>query len=398
MTPTPQVRVLFIQSQPFFGADSRIHADLMRHFDREAVEVHVACTSRLMSNPATSAALQIQSIPDVHIRPTNFPLSSDASLSRRRQLADAPRAASELLALARYVRRHRIDIIHGTEKPRDACTAVLLAKLTGAKSLVQMHVSYQEWLSPPVRLALRHADAIVGVSDFTARSIVDAGFSPHRVHTVHNSLNLDGWVPGAQREETRRALGIDADAPVVGIISRLFRWKGHRELIDAFASVRDRVSGARLVIVGADDVRANAGGGYRTELEAQVERLGLKGCVLFTGFRTDVPQLMAAFDVFAHPSWEEPFGMVFLEAMAMKRPVVAWASGGAPEVIVDGETGLLAERGSIPSLAAGIIRLLQDSALSARFGEAGRRRVEQIFTPARMSGRMLDVYRTTRGR
>lgn len=391
------MRVLFIQSQAFLGADSRIHADLMRHFDRDAVEVHVACTRRGMSDPAMSAVHHIQSIPGVHLRPTSFPLSVQGTTleGRARQLASGPGAVAELLSLAGYVRRHGIDIIHATEKPRDACVAVLVAKLSGAKSLVHMHVSYQDWLSQAVKLSLRHADAVVGVSDFTARSILDAGLRSERVHAVHNGLDLADWPLRTDRAATRAELGIGPSTPVVGIISRLFKWKGHHELIEAIAAARARVPDVRLVIVGTDDARANAGGGYRAELEAHARSLGIERSILFTGFRTDVPQLMAAFDVFVHPSWEEPFGMVFLEAMAMERPVVAWASGGAPEVIVHGETGLLAERASIPALTDAIVRLLQDPELAARFGGAGRRRVADVFSSDRMSERMLSVYRAT---
>jgi glycosyltransferase involved in cell wall biosynthesis len=110
-----------------------------------------------------------------------------------------------------------------------------------------------------------------------------------------------------------------------------------------------------------------------------------------------VPQLLAAFDVFAHPSWEEPFGMVFLEAMAMHKPVVAWASGGAPEVIVHGETGLLAPRESVADLAGAMIALLRDRELRTRLGTAGRQRVERLFTAEIMAERMLEAYRGTLG-
>ena len=128
-----------------------------------------------------------------------------------------------------------------------------------------------------------------------------------------------------------------------------------------------------------------------------VEQLGLQQQVIFTPFRTDVPAVMAAFDVFAMPSWDEPFGMVFVEAMAMKRPVVAWAVGGALEVIADGETRYVPERGDVDALARSLLQLIRDPDLRRRIGEAGRRRAEQQFSPQRMCADMVEVYRDVLG-
>jgi glycosyltransferase involved in cell wall biosynthesis len=384
-----------MQSQAFFGADSTIHAQLMRHFDPSAVEVHVACNPTELADPHVTAIRRIRAIPSVRVRPTDFgpSLFGTSGTERLGRLRAGPAVLHTLVALAAYIRRHNIQIIHGTEKPRDALYGVLLGKLTGAKSVVHMHVSYGEWQSAAVKWALRHADAVVGVSHFTSQTIVDAGYPESSVHTVHNSLDLAGWDPTLDGAPIRQELGIAPDALVVGIVSRLFKWKGHGELLEAVALIKDEFPRLHFVIVGEDDPRADAReGSYRAVLEQRAAELHIKDRVTFTGFRTDIPQLMAAFDVFAHPSWEEPFGMVFLEAMAMGKPVVAWASGGAPEVIVDGVTGLLAERPSVPSLARSLSTVLRDPALRARLGEAGRLRAASVFTPQQMCRDTLAVY------
>ena len=154
----------------------------------------------------------------------------------------------------------------------------------------------------------------------------------------------------------------------------------------------------RLVIVGEDDPMAHPGrGSYRAELEALVRELGLEEQVIFTGFRSDIPELMAAFDVFAMPSWDEPFGMVFLEAMAMETPVVAWASGGAPEVIANGETGYVVERGERRRAGRDAAALIRDPDLRGPDGRAGRRRVVERFSPERMCRDTVEVYRAVLG-
>jgi glycosyltransferase involved in cell wall biosynthesis len=162
--------------------------------------------------------------------------------------------------------------------------------------------------------------------------------------------------------------------------------------------VADAFPEARLVIVGDDDPRAHPGGtSYTAELKALVAQLGLQEQVIFSPFRADVPALMASFDVFAMPSWGEPFGMVYVEAMAMKRPVVAWADGGPLEIVADGETGYLPPRGDVDALAQVLLRLVREPDLRRRMGEAGRRRVEQCFTPQRMCRDMVEVYRDVLG-
>jgi len=394
------IRVLFIQSQAYYGADSAVHARLMRHFDRASVEVHVACTTEDTADPDVSASRHLRAIPDVRILATRFGPSLDGvrDWSRATRMLGMAIMPMSMLSLATYIRRHKIQVIHGTEKPRDALYGVVLGKLTGAKSVVHMHVSYGDWQSRVVKWALGQADAVVGVSRFTADSIIRAGYPRQRIYAVHNGLDVRDWDPTLDGRSVRRELGIPVDAPLLGIFARLFTWKGHSALLDALAVVRSAVPDVRLIIVGEDDSRAHPGGGsYRSELEARVRGLGLRDNVIFTGFRTDIPRLMAALDVFTLPSWEEPFGMVFIEAMAMKKPVVAWASGGALEVVVHNETGLLTEPRSTPALADAILTLLRDPDLRRRFGEAGRLRVMETFSPERTCAAMLEVYRATLG-
>jgi glycosyltransferase involved in cell wall biosynthesis len=389
---------MFMQSQSYFGSDSGLQALLMRRYDRRQAEVHVACTSRDAEKPAVSTVRHIHAIPDVRIRSTEFGPSINATSARTRlvRAMQAPIVPVSLLSLAAYIRRHRIQIIHGTEKPRDAFYGVLLGKLTGAKSIVHMHVGYGEWQSWTARWALRNADGVVGVSRFVAKTVIAAGCSPHRVFAVVNSIDLSDskWNPDTDGRPFRREFGIPDDAPVLGVCSRLYKWKGHGDLLDSLPAVKAQFPDVRLVIVGEDDQRAAPGeGSFRATLERQARRLGLEDNIIFTGFRSDVPQIVAAFDVYAMPTWEEPCAIAFLEAMAMKKAVVAIASGGTPELVAHGETGLLTEPKSAPALSQALITLLRDRELRQRYGEAGRKRVEQIFNPQRMCREMLDVYR-----
>ncbi|HYK98224.1 MAG TPA: glycosyltransferase family 4 protein [Candidatus Acidoferrales bacterium] len=398
-----RLNVAFLQSQAFFGADSAVHEQLMRHLDRESVNVFCAATDARVAAPRETAIDRVRAIPDLRLRVVDFGPTLFGRSRSARLLAAVPaaRAGIRAIPLIRYLRRERIDIVHGTEKPRDAFVGSLLARAAGAAMVVHMHVGFDPWISPRVRWAIGAADAVIGVSRFVSASLVAAGFDPGRVFTVHNSLDLaDGrWEPRRDRASVRRELGLGLDAPVVCIASRIFRWKGHDDLVEAIARVRVALPNVRLLIVGEHDPRADGGGGsYREELEARIARLGLGDCVRFTGYRSDIADLMSAADVFCQPSAAEPFGMVYLEAMAVRRPVVAYASGGAPEVVQDGVTGMLARNGDVAGLASALTTLLADERLRRRLGDAGRARVEQVFRPEASAAALLDVYRTVAAR
>jgi glycosyltransferase involved in cell wall biosynthesis len=299
-------------------------------------------------------------------------------------------AVPSLARLARYIRRHEIDIIHSSDRPRDAAASVLLARLTGAAAIIHCHNVYGEWMSPILRWALRHADARIGVSGFVSRSYIASGHDPATTFTVHNAIDLATWVPGRERSDTRRELGIGVEEPVVVTVCRLFPAKGTEELIRAVAAVRPRHPDVRLVIVGRDLDRAGA---YTRRLAALADQLGLNGRVVFTGQRQDVPRLMAAADIFALPSFDEPFGLVYAEAMAMKLPVIGLTMGGTPEVVDHGHTGLLSPPGDDWALAKNLDTLLTDAGLRTVMGERGRCRVTEHFAADRMARETATVFR-----
>jgi hypothetical protein len=149
---------------------------------------------------------ELRAIPGVALRPTNFgpSLWRRSKLRKLASIAGALPAAASLLGLAAYIRRHRIAILHSTDRPRDAIACVVLAALTGAQALIHAHVNYGDWMSRGVTWALGRADAIVGVSSHTARTFVEAGYRADRVHAVLNAIEYrTGSVarssPGAHR-------------------------------------------------------------------------------------------------------------------------------------------------------------------------------------------------------
>ena len=383
--------VLYVHTPtaPPLGADVWVHARIMEALDRDTHEVFAACAYG-PRDARTPTYRELSGIADLDLRAVDFGPELSGG-SRRDKVVGLLRTLPAPLSIARLawlVRRRRIRIVATSDRPRDALVCVLLGRLTGAHSVVHVHVGWGEWMSGMLKWSLRHADALVGVSKYVAGTLVASGHDAARVYAAPNAVDIGRWEPGVGRAEARRTLGLADDVPVVLTVCRLFPGKGTAELIRALALVRQQRPATVLLVVGRETQA-----GFANELERLAGDLGQDAHVRFLGLRSDVPALMAAADVYAMPSLHEPFGLVFAEAMAMELPVVALASGGAPEVVDDGRTGFLAPEGDIEALAGHVLALVEDPELRRTMGAQGRKHVESQFTTDRMARDVAAVYR-----
>jgi len=226
------------------------------------------------------------------------------------------------------------------------------------------------------RLTYRHmADAYITPSEHSRRALLDYGyFAPERLHAIPNGIELPAEDPGA-RERVRQQLGL-RDAPTLVVISRLHPDKGHSLLLKVVADLKRDFPELRVLIVGE--------GSERPGLERQAADLGLHQAVVFTGFRTDVLDLLRASDIFVLPSFHEGIPYAALEAMSVALPVVATAVGGLNELVVHGATGLLVPPGEPEPLKEALARVLRDPDLRREMGRAGLARVRENYTLDRM--------------
>lgn len=397
----PRVRVLFLNTRESLGADVAVHLLLARHLDRREVQVWAATSTH--EAPGASARAALEDIADLRLIPLDLrrPLSGQRGLRKALATAGNLRGVIGLGRLAWLCRRAHVQVIHVTERPRDALFGLLLARAAGAACCIHAHTSY--YAHDATRLGnwvLHRADAVIGVSRFTAGTYTrDLGLSADRVFAVHNAVDTDQFHPGTSRQArlaVRTRFGIPAESPLIGCVARLSRWKGQADLLQAMAATRERHPHARLVIAGAaSDSAPDGRGDFRAYLERRVAELGLMDAVTFAGFvgYDEMPAFYGALDVLAHPAVEEPFGLALVEAMACERAVVAVGAGGVPEIIRDGVDGLLVPREAPDRLAAALAQVLDDSALRQRLGRAARERVLQAFTPAQQAAAVAGVYR-----
>jgi len=391
-----KIRVLFTQSQPEFSATSAVHGLLMRNLDPERTEVHVACVGKTASGTPDSLRI-LRAIPQVRLRQTRFgpTIYRKAGLDVARLAATQglPTAAS-LAGLATYIKRHRIDVLHFAERPRDAFYGQLLGQATSAKTVFHLHLQPADWMSSRVQWAMSRADGLICVSESVARAAIARGQALQRTHVVLNGIDLPHWDPATDGGPIRVEFGIPTDALVFSIVARVVPSKGHEQLLAALARAQDRIPPFRLIVVGDDDPTVlPAGFSQVAALREQACRFGLADRVIFAGRRQDVREILAASDVYAMPSLDEAFGMAFVEAMAMQCPVVAFDVGGTSEVVQNGQSGLISQPGDLARLAANIALLGNDPTLRRIMGAAGRARVERHFNAARMARDVEDVYR-----
>ena len=226
--------VLFLHTAtlPPLGADTWVHVQLLTKLDRATHDLHIACATGSAAAP-TPTYQAVRDIPQLRVVPANLgpELSHRTAGARIAALIATLPALATMVRLARHVRRHRIRLIHTSDRPRDALAAVLLARLTGATSIVHVHVGYAPWMGRALRWSLRRADVLVAISEFVGRTLVEGGHRADRIHVVLNAIDPTTWEPGVGRDEARQEFDVGPGAPVVITVCRLFPGKGPAELI-----------------------------------------------------------------------------------------------------------------------------------------------------------------------
>jgi sugar transferase (PEP-CTERM/EpsH1 system associated) len=319
---------------------------------------------------------------DAAMRATVTPGVRVIELNRR--AGNDPRVVAAIYGV---LRRERPDILHthawgtlleGIVAGRLARVPLIVHGEHGTLQLRGGQVRAQRW-------AWRHADHLLSVSSRLAeRMSALVGMPLDRIRVLRNGVDLTRF--GATRERSvRRTFGIADDAGIViGAVGRLVDVKDHATLIDAVDVLRRRERRVFAVIAGD--------GPLRPELEARIARRGLEEHVRLLGHRSDVEAIVAGLDVFVQSSTSEGMSNTILEAMASGVPVVATRVGGADEMVVDGDTGILVPPSDAKRMADALERLVSNASLRQAMGSAGRRRTHQEFSLEGMVERYQSFY------
>jgi glycosyltransferase involved in cell wall biosynthesis len=366
-----RVRVLQLTSSlGFYGAEQVIMT-LITALDRESFDVSLATLEKKrVSSTAIVSAAKAAGIDAVAL-PCRGWLDWNA-----------------IQGLKSLVEEENIEILHCHE-PKSRLYGAIVSRMTGIPIVATHHLwtgqNLRTRLVESIDAAVLHdCDKVIAVSSSVAESMRRVFVSSRQIEVILNGIDLSSFQDELPTDELRASLGIPSGLPVIGAVGRLDIQKGHERLIEAARKITDAGQDAFYIIAGE--------GVERPRLEALVRDLGLSDRVLLPGYQSDIRPYLAMMDVFVLPSRREGTPMALLEAMAMRKPVVATAVGGVPDVLTDGVDGImLPENGA--GLGDALLRLLRDPTFARQMARAGRRRVETEFSSSRMAGRYEDVYR-----
>ena len=307
----------------------------------------------------------------------------------------APRWQScwKIPAIWIWLKRHRIRLVHLNNEIYSHLPLLLAARLAGCRLLCHLH----GWrgLTRMERWAARFVDEWVCVSDSGAR-FYRQQLPGRRILAVPNGLSLNGQTSclDAQREFQRRELGLGKDDIGVVTVGRLVPEKGQAIILNALALASRQEPRLTGILVGQDP---DPNQRTLTHLRQMAQSLGIQDRVRFLPWADDVWPVYGAADLVVQPSVKpEGFGLVILEAMAARRPVIATRAGGVVDVVLDGETGLLVTPGNVEELARAILRLASDGKLARRLTETACERLKTEFTMERNVRQIQEIYECLR--
>jgi glycosyltransferase involved in cell wall biosynthesis len=364
----PEIPVLHLVNRFWIGGAERQFVERLRR--------HPAGFRALVGCLEASGQM-LQPLRELGYEPEVFPLRG--SMLR-------PNTALQLARLAAFIRAQGVKIVHATDFNTNLL-AVAAARLAGAKSIVSrldlghLRAGFGRWHRRAEKMVSRLADLVVANADAVREVCIhDEGVMPGRCVVVRNGLDVATFDQLAQGP-------LEAPLPEgrrVAVIGNLWPVKGHRTLVEAVALLPAELREVRFVCAGE--------GPEREWLTRRIAELGLQESVILLGHRLDVPAVLARAHAACLCSSAEGLSNALMEAMAARLPVVATRVGGNPELVRDGENGLLVPSGDPRALAVALARLLREPARARAMGLRGRRRIETELSLEQMADGHATLY------
>ena len=289
--------------------------------------------------------------------------------------------------LSQYLNESRPDIVHCHSRRGADLLGGLAASIADVPAVVSRRVDNTE-MRLVAALRYRPFRKVIAISEAIADVLRDRGVEDARLTVIRSAVDAETLGARPDCQAFRAEFGVPTDAFVMAAAGQLIPRKGHRYLLQAMAALRQGNRQIRLIIFGE--------GYLGNQLRAQASSLGLGSTVQFAGFREDLDDFIACFDLFVHPALAEGLGVATLKAAAAGLPVVGFQAGGLAEAVAHEKTGLLVPAEDIEALQNAITTLIDDDDMRQRFGAAGRIRMQQEFSIDSMANQHIDVYESVR--
>jgi len=306
-----------------------------------------------------------------------------------------------LYRLYKLFKAQKIDIVH-THTPKVSLLGQLAARMAGVPIVVNtVHGFYfHDHMRPALKkfyifmekIAGRCSDMILSQNPEDVDTAVKLGIAkPEKIRVLGNGVDLDKFRPNRFDDnfiaKKRQEVGLPEDALVIGIIGRLVREKGFLELFEAFRNLIDRYDNLRLLIIGPEDTEKP------DHISGQTFReYGIESHTFWLGRRRDIPELLAACDIYCLPSWREGFPRSAIEAAAMALPIVTTDIRGCRQVVDDCVNGILVPFNNPAALEEALSKLIENSELRKKMGQAGYKKAQKEFDENKVCELVINTF------
>ena len=364
-------RILYVHGIEAIGGAERDLIALLKTLDRQKWEPHAVC-------PGTGPFGE-------QLRTIAVPTHALSLPPWRKPLAVFQRR-SAVGRLGAFVKQLDPAMIHVNDIWWVPHTVSAIASHTSHPVPIVAHVRQEIEPAKVQRYQLDRVEAVIAISRQVEQSLIAGGVSAKKVRTVYSGIDLSEREPAHNDQAIRQMIGLPNGAVLLGTVANLFPRKGYEVMLRALPAIVRAVPAVHYVIVGSDDHD------YADRLKRLAQDLNIADRVHIVGFQDPVQPFLAALDLYVHPALMEGFGIAVVEAMAVGKAVVATTTGGLPEVVAQGETGLLVPPGDAESLAATVVSLLGDKVRRAQMGRNGKARAHERFSLDASVRHMERVY------
>lgn len=367
-----KIRILYIHPTLGIGGAEELRLTILKYIDRQKYDIRLCCLVK-----KGEIAKEIENL--------GFRVDVVGTSERLFDIRS-------LFVLISYLKQNKFDIVQ-TCLPAPNLFGRLAALFAKVPYIIIEEHSYYERYNPYLgylfrtinKILSRYTYKIIACSDAVMQTIIkEEKIFEDTFLAIHNVIDTKKFIIDYSKKEARIKLGLNPDMPIIGFIASLAPRKGHIYLLQAMRIILNSYPETKLIIVGD--------GPLKKELETIRQQNQLHNSVKFLGVRRDIPLLLKAIDIFVSPAIKEAFGINLIEAMFMSLPCIATNVGGIPEVVIDGETGILVPPADSEALAKAIKKLLSNPELAKRYGKAGNRRVLENFTVDKYIRKLENLY------